>query len=202
VEDSVLQQTGDTYSGVTESETTFVRSRLGHDACAKAGTVTLAPGPYKFTHTYINPGAFTILANAQGDFKDNGGVGGHTKGDRGNSGSWRCIERQRQSVSVVATVSKDASTKPICQIGRKKDRALTRRVVRKGRSPRLSFSSRSKTPRVHDRIQLWHTTMTTPRATSMGQPNSQNVKGEPLQSSALRRTNSAKPTSPQAASPN
>jgi len=74
------------------------------DACAKAGTVRLNPGPYKLTHAYTLVQDFSILAHAQGDFKDNGDPGGHTKGDTGNAGSWRCTAQKRQTIAVAGPV--------------------------------------------------------------------------------------------------
>ena len=86
------------------------------DACAKQGTVRLAAGPYLLSHTYTDIGTFTIFVHTQGDFKDNGDPGGHTKIDSGNSGSWRCIEQKHQTVNVVAPVPPTSTEHVLCRV--------------------------------------------------------------------------------------
>ncbi len=101
-----------------------------NDACAAAGTLRLAPGPYSFTHTYYVPGPYRIFAWAQGDFKDNGDPGGHTKLDLGNaglgnSGSWRCHQQMWQDVTVIAPAAAHAAAR-VCQVKQQKTKCLSR----------------------------------------------------------------------------
>jgi hypothetical protein len=90
-----------------------------NDSCAAEGTQRLGSTTFKLTHTYLSVEDTKIFATARGDFKDNGDPGGATKGDRGNSGSWRCTEQKFQGVKVVAPVATEAKAVPICRIKRR-----------------------------------------------------------------------------------